>query len=243
MDPYCLAVQFRRFAIGDKKRHQHRARITPQHLDGSAPRRPLAVVDLAQVQHLALNAVAAVLDHAPVAVLLAILEASLGAHEHGAVACPITRQIKGQGRHYSRLHAAPSMKSVCYITPAGPNSTKLVAKRIELRKASSFIKDACGNHALHEGFVAVLECPWAYWKLGKLLAQKGLPDPWDQKWIEGYASKEMAQATLEFLAIWERMAADLGPIALNSAYGFARTAVRYDWMFWDALYRDEHWPV
>ena len=108
---------------------------------------------------------------------------------------------------------------------------------------TSFIKDACGNHALPDGFVAVLECPWAYWELGKLLAHKGSPDPIYQKWIEGYASEEMAEATLQLLAIWERMAADLGPVALNSAYRFAHTAIRYDWMFWDAPYRDEHWPV
>ena len=92
VDPNRLAVQFRGFAIIGKQRHRRRSTIPLQHLDGPAPRRPLAVVDLTQVQHLALNhtpvAVAAVLHHAPVAVLLAVLEASLGAHEHGAIACP-----------------------------------------------------------------------------------------------------------------------------------------------------------
>ena len=71
---------------------------------------------------------------------------------------------------------------------------------------TSFIKDACGNRVFHEGFVAVLECPWAYWELGKKLAQKGSPDRRYQKWIDGYASGEIEEATLNLHVIWERIA-------------------------------------
>ena len=92
VDPDRLAVQFRGFASIGEKRHRRRSTIPLQHLDGPAPRRPLAVVDLTQIQHLTLNhtpvAVAAVLHHAPVPVLFAVFETSLGAHEQGAIACP-----------------------------------------------------------------------------------------------------------------------------------------------------------
>ena len=91
-----LARQIRGFPIGREQRHLRRTRSVPQHFDRAAPRRALAIVDLAEIEHLPLHhptvAAAAVLDHAPVAVLLAVLEASLGAHEHGCPPCPITRK-------------------------------------------------------------------------------------------------------------------------------------------------------
>ena len=92
VDANRLAIQLRRFPIVGKQRHRHWARVPPQHLDRFAPGRPLAVVDLAEIEHLPLYhtpvAVAAVLDHAPVTMLLAVLETSLGAHKHGSIACP-----------------------------------------------------------------------------------------------------------------------------------------------------------
>ena len=92
VDANRLAIQLRRFPIVGKQRHRHWARVPPQHLDRFAPGRPLAVVDLAEIEHLLLHhtavAVAAVLDHAPVTMLLAVLETSLGAHKHGSIACP-----------------------------------------------------------------------------------------------------------------------------------------------------------
>ena len=91
VDANRLAFQLRCFPIVGKQRHRHWPRIPLQHLDRPAPGRPLAVVDLAEIEHLPLHhtpvAVAAVLDHAPVTVLLAVLETSLGAHEHGSIAC------------------------------------------------------------------------------------------------------------------------------------------------------------
>ena len=108
---------------------------------------------------------------------------------------------------------------------------------------NNFIKEACGTRAYHEGFVAVLECPWVYWELAKRLAVEGSRHPVYQKWIDGYALGEIGEATIKLLEIWKRIAADLGPRALESADDHARLAVRYDWMFWDSAYRDERWPI
>lgn len=108
---------------------------------------------------------------------------------------------------------------------------------------SSFIKDACASRAWHDGFAAVLECPWAYWELGKVLHARGSPDPHYRKWIEGYVTPEFEEACEALLAVWERAAADLGPLAMRSAARHAQTAIRYDWMFWDAAWRGERWPV
>ena len=108
---------------------------------------------------------------------------------------------------------------------------------------TSFIKDSCATRAWHDGFVSVLECPWAYWELGKVLNRRGSPDPIYQKWIEGYLTEGFEEACEKLHAIWERVASDLGPIALESAASHARTAIRFDWMFWDAAWRREQWAA
>ena len=64
-----------------------------------------------------------------------------------------------------------------------------------------------------------------------------------RNWIEGYLTEDFEEACEHLLSVWERVAVDLGPAALRSAASHARTAIRFDWMFWDAAYRREQWPV
>ena len=78
----------------------------------------MAVVDLAEIENLALNDAAAadpdVLHHTPVAVLLAVLEASLAAHEHGRSVRRFASPIKGVGRHYTRFWRGKARKSATF---------------------------------------------------------------------------------------------------------------------------------
>ena len=65
---------------------RHPPRTLIESLKSPAPLRLLPVGDLAQVQNLPLNGLAtahaAVLNHAPIAVLLAVLDSSLRPYEH-----------------------------------------------------------------------------------------------------------------------------------------------------------------
>ena len=110
-----LAPQRRCLPILGKQRHLPGPRRALHHLDRAAPRHALAVVDLAEIENLALNDPAAadpdVLHHAPVAVLLAVLEASLAAHEHGRSVRRFASPIKGGGRHYTRFWRRKARKS------------------------------------------------------------------------------------------------------------------------------------
>ena len=104
-DLHHLAVQRRGGPIRGKQRQLPRARRLVQHRNRTAPRRALTVVDLPEVEHLALHNPAAadahVLHHAPVAVLLAVLAAHLAAHEHASIVRAGDPSIKGVGRHYT----------------------------------------------------------------------------------------------------------------------------------------------
>ena len=72
--------------------------------DLAAPSLMLAVVDLAEIQHLALHHFAArtalVLDNIPIAMLLAVLEASVESQEHANQLTPNKIHEKRLGLHY-----------------------------------------------------------------------------------------------------------------------------------------------
>jgi hypothetical protein len=83
-------------------------RILVKRFDGSAPIVTLAVADLTQIQHLSLHHLATgttpVLDDVPVAVLLAVLEASIRSQKHGPTKLRRSRQAQEiLGLHYTRF--------------------------------------------------------------------------------------------------------------------------------------------
>jgi thiaminase/transcriptional activator TenA len=89
----------------------------------------------------------------------------------------------------------------------------------------------------------VLPCYWIYQKVGVALVDGGSPDPRYQAWIDTYAGDEFAGAVTEVLALADRSAPDpASPEAQRARAHFATTA-RYEWMFWDAAWRREQWPV
>ena len=88
-DMHHIAVQRRRVPIlGEQRDLSGLLAALVECLDRPAPRRALAVVDLAQIQHMPLHRPAAghpaVLHDAPVAMLLAVLPAKLVAQKHAA---------------------------------------------------------------------------------------------------------------------------------------------------------------
>ena len=81
-----VAIENRRHAVLGEKRDLGRSPAFVESLDRAAPGRPLAVVDLAEIEHLPLNHASAldapVLDHRPGPMILAVLVANLVAQKH-----------------------------------------------------------------------------------------------------------------------------------------------------------------
>ena len=92
---------------------------------------------------------------------------------------------------------------------------------------------------------AILPCSWGYCEIGQMLFRQGPPpdQPLYAKWIEMYNSPELAE-----LAEWLRSFVDRTARASSSGE-VARmeeiflTSSRYEYMFWDAAYQLEEWPV
>ena len=93
-------------------------------LDHPAPGFLLAVVDFAEIEHLALHHLAAgaapALDNAPVAVLLAVLEASIRAQIHDG---PNLRKTKRPKRYLvstTREFQSPDIEPIRFFLPPNP---------------------------------------------------------------------------------------------------------------------------
>jgi hypothetical protein len=95
--------------------------VLVEHLDRLAPSRLLRIVDLPEVEHLALHHTpvgdATVLDDAPATVLLAVLETIFRAQEHADSIGENPQPSNGPGRHYTRFRK-PAVNQISALARA-----------------------------------------------------------------------------------------------------------------------------
>ena len=94
-----------------------------------------------------------------------------------------------------------------------------------------------------EGLAAVLPCLWIYGRVGQHLHEHGPPNPVYQRWIDTYAGPEYAGEVAEVLDLADQAGRDLPAGQQARARDHFETGARYEWMFWDAAWRRETWPV
>jgi thiaminase/transcriptional activator TenA len=94
-----------------------------------------------------------------------------------------------------------------------------------------------------EGLAAVLPCYWIYQRVGAALVEQGSPDPRYQRWIDTYAGEAFAAVVADVLAVADRIGVSLSDSERSRAAAHFATTARYEWMFWDAAWRRETWPV
>jgi thiaminase (transcriptional activator TenA) len=98
-----------------------------------------------------------------------------------------------------------------------------------------------GSYA--EAIAAVLPCYWIYARVGEHLLADGSPDPLYQLWIDMYAGEEFQSVVDAVLEAADRIGAQVSEGELGLMRRHCHTTARYEWMFWDAAYRMEDWPV
>lgn len=92
---------------------------------------------------------------------------------------------------------------------------------------------------------AMLPCFWIYEDVGsRFLSESGdLENHPYGDWIRTYADPTFASDTVKARQIIDRLAEECGPREQQRMYGAFVQAVRYEWMFWDAAWRMEEWPI
>jgi thiaminase/transcriptional activator TenA len=120
-----------------------------------------------------------------------------------------------------------------YTTPIAPTNLAYTSYLIRVAYAAPF----------EELLGALLPCYWIYWEVGKALEAKGSPDRLYRRWINTYTSKQFATSVRQVLEVMNRSVTDLPEGRRASIRRHFVTTSRYEWMFWDAAWRLESWPV
>ena len=90
---------------------------------------------------------------------------------------------------------------------------------------------------------AVLPCYWIYREVGKALLERGSPNPRYQKWIDTYGGEDFGALVEAVLNLTDGICEDLPPSQKSRVRDAFVVTGRYEWMFWDAAWRLEGWPV
>jgi thiaminase/transcriptional activator TenA len=131
------------------------------------------------------------------------------------------------------------------MTDLGRDPAELLAfdARPTTRAYTSFMLATVFTGSFADGLTAIIPCFWIYAEVGQHLKQAGSPNPVYQRWIDSYGSDDYLREVLLALELTDQVGLGLAPAAEATARQHFRTAARYEWMFWDAAYRQETWPV
>jgi thiaminase/transcriptional activator TenA len=108
---------------------------------------------------------------------------------------------------------------------------------------TSFIGAHVHGGSFADGLAAVVPCFWIYWEVASRLIERGSPHPVYRRWIESYRSEEFERGVRAVLELVDRVGAGLGEDDRRRMRRIVLAASRYEWMFWDAAWRLEGWPV
>ena len=94
-----------------------------------------------------------------------------------------------------------------------------------------------------ETAAAVLPCFWIYQDVGSRIAAGAAPGNPYQAWIDTYAGEEFAAAVTRMRAVVDSEAEGAGERERERMRAAFLRSCRYEWMFWDAAWRLQSWPV
>ena len=110
------------------------------------------------------------------------------------------------------------------------------------RAYTSYLLATAYGGGFAEGLAAILPCYWIYDGRRrtdrKRLRRIALPG-----WIDSYGGEEFAAAVAQVLALTDEVGRTLNPTEEAVARAHFATTSRYEWMFFDAAHRREHWPI
>ncbi len=108
---------------------------------------------------------------------------------------------------------------------------------------TSYLLRACHQGSFAEALAAVLPCYWIYAQVGNELLARSSPDPLYARWIGTYGGEEFAAIVAAVLEVVDQVGAVASAEERAAMAAHVLTTARYEWMFWDAAWRREPWPV
>ncbi len=149
-------------------------------------------------------------------------------NEHSAGAISVERSL-----HEGFLQDLGVTRSEAETTKASPTTLAY----------TSFLLKTAALEDYPEVLSAVLPCYWIYWEVGKSLLEHDSPNPLYQRWVATYGGEEFGALVEAVLDLSDRVFLDLNPDQRARVAEVFFTTSRYEWMFWDAAWRLEGWPI
>ena len=94
---------------------------------------------------------------------------------------------------------------------------------------------------LGQSAAALLPCPWNYHQLSKVLGP--VDHPVYSRWVSPYAGGLLEESTAAWRSLLDQEAAVASHterVAMRDAF---LTSSRYEYLFWEMAYTQEHWPL
>ena len=148
--------------------------------------------------------------------------------EHAAGAIAAERDL-----HAALMHELGSTVEQAAGEPVAPTTRAYV----------SYLLAAAYGGSFAEAVAAVLPCYWIYARVGTELLARSSPDPLYARWIAMYGGAEFQAVVDAVLAVADRVGAEASAAEEALMREHFSTTARYEWMFWDAGFRRETWPV
>jgi thiaminase (transcriptional activator TenA) len=94
-----------------------------------------------------------------------------------------------------------------------------------------------------EAFAVFLPCFWSFLDIGKTLSAKGSKHPMYQRWINTYCSAALSSDLDDVMRLVDQVGLLASEDEKKRIRGHFYKVSQFEWMFWDAAYRKESWPV
>jgi thiaminase (transcriptional activator TenA) len=158
---------------------------------------------------------------------------------------PTSEAMQMFARHAADAVAAELELHATLLSELGisPEDVKRAEQAPTNRGYTAYLLATAHAGSYAEGVSAVLPCYWIYWEVGRELLRLGSPDPRYQRWISTYAGPEYGAVVAAVIAEVDRIAPAVSSAERELMSRHFRTTSRYEWMFWEAGFRRESWPV
>jgi thiaminase/transcriptional activator TenA len=112
------------------------------------------------------------------------------------------------------------------------------------RAYTDFLLRVAATGDFAELVAALLPCMWGFSELGQALATRAAPaEPRYAAWIATYADADFAALAAWCRDLLDRLADGASPAQRQRMEAAFLTSSRYEYLFWDASYQLEAWPV
>jgi thiaminase/transcriptional activator TenA len=111
------------------------------------------------------------------------------------------------------------------------------------RAYTSYLLASVYGGSYAEAVATVLPCYWIYARVGEHLLAKSSPDPLYARWIRAYGEEEFQSVVRRVVALTDELGTQVSRAECERMRERFLTASRYEWMFWDAAWSGESWPV